>query len=351
MTTNQIIKEDLQTIYNSDIDWSFFYNKKILITGANGFLPAYLVESLLYLNYINPKNNVIVFALVRNIKNAHTRFSDYINDSNLVFIEQDVCEPILEVLCIDYVIHAASQASPKFYGVDPVGTLRANVIGTINLLNYSRLSNVKSFLFFSSSEVYGELSSSQIPMSENVFGQINPTNVRSCYAESKKMGENICVSFYHQFGIPVKIVRPFHTYGPGMKLDDGRVYADFVSDILNNKDISMQSDGTATRAFCYLTDATVAFLKVLVDGIDGEAYNVGNPNQEYSILSLAEMIVKIFPEKKLKVKKQIIPKNNGYLQSVVKRNSPDISKISNLLNWMPVISVETGFRRTIESFM
>jgi nucleoside-diphosphate-sugar epimerase len=351
MTTNQIIKEDLKTIYHSSINWSFFYNKKILISGANGFLPAYLVESLLYLNFINPSNDVTIFALVRSIKNAHNRFRDYMNDSKLIFIEQDVCEPILQLIDVDYVIHAASQASPKFYGVDPVGTLSANVTGTINLLNYARLSHVKSFLFFSSSEVYGELSSSQMPIREDVFGYINPTNVRSCYAESKKMGESICVSYHHQFGLPVKIVRPFHTYGPGMKLDDGRVYADFISDILNNKDISMQSDGAATRAFCYLTDATVAFFQVLIGGINGESYNVGNPYEEHSILELAEIIVNIYPDKKLKVNKHMGVENKNYLKSKVKRNSPDISKISSALCWEPIVPIEIGFRRTIESFI
>ncbi len=350
MTTNHIVKEDLQTIYNSDIDWSLFYNKKVLITGANGFLPAYLVESLLYLNYKNANNNVIVFALVRNIDNAKKRFRDYVSDEKLIFIEQDVCDPILEMEDLDYVIHAASQASPKFYGIDPVGTLSANVIGTINLLNYARRSKVKSFLFFSSSEVYGELSSGQMPISEDVFGYINPTNVRACYSESKRMGENICISFHHQFNIPVKVVRPFHTYGPGMKLDDGRVYADFVSDIVNHKDISMKSDGSATRAFCYLTDATIAFVKVLLGGVNGEAYNVGNPHEEHSILSLAEMLVKIYPEKGLKVHKHLSVNNRNYLKSDVKRNSPDISKISSALGWDPVVSADIGFRRTIESF-
>jgi nucleoside-diphosphate-sugar epimerase len=350
MTTNKIIKEDLQAIYNSDIDWSFFYNKTILVSGANGFLPAYLVESLLFLNYINPKNKVKVFALVRNIKNFYLRFSDYINDPNLEFLEQDVCEPILKKIDVDYVIHAASQASPKFYGIDPVGTLSANVIGTINLLKFSILSKVKSFLYFSSSEVYGELNSTQIPAKEDVFGHINPTNIRSCYAESKRMGENICVSYYHQYGVPVKIVRPFHTYGPGMKLDDGRVYADFVSDILNNKNINMLSDGSAIRAFCYLTDATIGFFKVLINGINGEAYNIGNPNEEYSILDLAELMVSFYPEKKLKVNKQNRIESINYLKSDVNRNSPDITKAIKLLGWQPLITSYNGFKRTIESF-
>jgi UDP-glucuronate decarboxylase len=350
MTTNKIIKEDLQTIYNSDIDWTKFYNKTILITGANGFLPAYLVESLLYLNFIDSKNNVKVVALVRNLKNANSRFSEYLNNSNLEFLVQDVCEPILNKMKVDYVIHAASQASPKFYGIDPVGTLSANVIGTINLLNFSKINHVKSVLYFSSSEVYGELNPTQMPANEDVFGHINPTNVRSCYAESKRMGENICVSYHHQYDLPVKIVRPFHTYGPGMKLDDGRVYADFVSDILSNKDISMQSDGSAIRAFCYLSDATIGFLKVLLNGINGQAYNVGNPNEEYSILELAEIIVNIYPEKKLKVNKLIKLDNNNYLKSLVNKNSPDINKLSKTLNWMPIVTSYSGFKRTIESF-
>ncbi|MBY0244239.1 MAG: NAD-dependent epimerase/dehydratase family protein [Sphingobacteriaceae bacterium] len=350
MTTNSIIKEDLETIYNSDVDWSKFQNTVVLITGANGFLPAYLVESLLYLNFIDPKNNVKVICLVRNIENAESRFIDYKQCTNLEFIVQDVSDSIKLTEKVDYIIHAASQASPKFYGTDPVGTLKANVLGTMNLLNYAKENKIKSFLYFSSGEVYGELDSEHIPIKENTFGYINPTNVRSCYAESKRMGENICVSYHHQYGVSVKIVRPFHTYGPKMKLDDGRVYADFVSDILNEKDICMHSDGSATRAFCYLTDATVGFLKILLDGKNGEAYNVGNPNEEHSILELAETLVNLYPEKGLKVIKQLNKEDNNYLKSPLKRNSPNISKI-NELNWHPLVSIKDGFKRTIQSYV
>ena len=349
MTSNNIIKEDLETIYNSDIDWSKFYNSTILITGANGFLPAYLVESLLYLNYVNLKNNVRVIVLVRNIENAKIRFSEYLEDKHLEFIEQDVSDSILISKKVDYIIHAASQASPKFYGIDPVGTLKANVLGTMNLLEVAKNNDIKSFLYFSSGEVYGELDSKQIPTKENIFGYINPTNVRSCYAESKRMGENICVSYHHQYGVSAKIVRPFHTYGPKMKLDDGRVYADFVSDILKEKDICMRSDGSATRSFCYLTDATVGFFKILLDGKNGEAYNMGNPNEELSISELAKILVNLYPEKGLKVIKKLDKENNNYLKSSLTRNSPNIIKISEL-NWYPFVSTKEGFKRTIESY-
>jgi UDP-glucuronate decarboxylase len=349
MTSNGIIKEDLQTIYESDIDWSKFYNTTILITGANGFLPAYLVEALLYLNFIDNKNNVKVIGLVRNIQNAKIRFSEYLNNDHLEFIQQDVSDTIELSINIDFIIHAASQASPKYYGVDPVGTLKANVLGTINLVEFAKKNDIKSFLYFSSGEVYGELKSEQIPVKEDVFGYLNPTNVRSCYSESKRMGENICVSYFHQFHVPAKIVRPFHTYGPGMKLDDGRVYADFVSNVLSRQDICLKSNGLAERAFCYLTDATIGFFKVLLEGKNGEAYNIGNPNEVYSILELAEIMVSLYPEKKLQVVKRLSQDDNSYLKSTLTQNSSNIDKM-NRLNWKPVVSVKDGFKRTIQSY-
>lgn len=349
MNSNKIIQEDLKNIFQSDIDWERFFNCTILITGASGFLPAYLVESLLYLNYINPKNNIKIIALVRNIENAKSRFKSYVDNINLRFVVQDVSTTIEVEEDIHYIIHAASQASPKYYGIDPVGTLKANVLGTLNLLDMAVSKNVLSFLYFSSGEVYGEVDVEQVPTKESEYGYLDPTQVRACYGESKRMGENICVSYFHQYGVPAKIVRPFHTYGPGMKLNDGRVYADFVADILANKDIVLHSDGTAKRAFCYLSDATIGFLRVLLNGENGEAYNVGNPNQEYSILQLAEQLVELYPAKNLKVIKHVANEGTSYLQSPIKRNSPDINKI-NKLDWTPKISVKEGFERTIESY-
>jgi len=348
MTTNTIIQEDLNTIYQAGIDWVKFKNCTVLVTGANGFLPAYMVETLLYLN---EKENldIKVVGLVRSIENAHQRFSEYLDSPNLKFIEQDVAMPIVTTEHFDYIIHAASQASPKYYGIDPVGTLKANVIGTINLLDFALKNQIKSFLYFSSGEVYGEADQNLVHLNETDYGYLDPVQVRSCYGESKRMGENICVSYAHQFNVPAKIVRPFHTYGPKMKLDDGRVYADFVSNVINGQDICMQSDGSAVRAFCYLTDATIGFFKVLLDGKDGEAYNVGNPSETHSILELASIVVGIFPDRKLTVVKQHANNGNGYLKSPLKRNSPDIDKIK-MLNWNPVVTASEGFKRTIESY-
>ncbi|MDB4926310.1 NAD-dependent epimerase/dehydratase family protein [Mucilaginibacter sp.] len=348
MTSNKIIEEDLRAIYNSNIDWDRFANKCILISGANGFLPAYMVESLLFANVINPKIDLKVLALVRNIEKAKQRFKDYLDNKNLEFIEQDVCNKIKITQKVDYIIHAASQASPKYYGVDPVGTLSANVIGTMNMLELAKQNQVDSFLYFSSGEVYGQVEDGFNPVKEDYYGYLDPMAVRSCYGESKRMGENMCVSYLHQYKVKAKVVRPFHTYGPGMDLKDGRVYADFVSNILNNKAIELKSDGSARRAFCYLPDAVTGFFTVLLLGKNGEAYNVGNPFAEHSILELANIISKIGDEP-VEVIKMPTNDNNFYMKSPLIRNTPNIEKVMEL-GWKPVVGAKEGFTRTYKSY-
>jgi UDP-glucuronate decarboxylase len=344
---NNIIREDVDLILESFKDWDRFRNKKVLISGANGFLPAYLVETFLGLD---KAYNTSVIALVRNREKAEKRFSHLLSNPNLKIVVQDVSVEFDLDDKIDFIIHAASQASPKYFGIDPVGTLNANVLGTINLVKLAKKNNVESFLFFSSGEVYGEVKAEQIPIKEDTFGYLNCANVRACYGESKRMGENICVSYHAQYGVPAKIVRPFHTYGPGMLLDDGRVFADLVSNIVNKQDIVLKSDGSAIRPFCYLRDATLGFLTVLTRGENGQAYNVGNPEEEHSILELANILVGLYPELNLKVTANKPLTDANYLKSPIVRNSPNIDKIKRL-NWAPKVTVQEGFSRTISSFL
>ena len=342
-----MILEDFNQIKNSSIDWDRFANKTILITGANGFLPAYMVETLLLLN-----NDILkyspckVIALVRNEKHIKERFSNYLSDENLKIIVQDVANQININEKIDYIIHAASPASPKYYNIDPVGVIMPNVLGTKNTLELARKNNIEGYLYFSSGEVYGQLNDGEV-INEDKYGYLDPTTVRACYGESKRMGENLCVSYGHQYNIPVKIVRPFHTYGPGMKLDDGRVFADFVKNIVNNEDIEMKSDGSATRAFCYLADATVGFFKILLEGKNNNAYNLANSNGVISIKDLATELVNMFPEKGLKA--IFAEQNKDYLQSPVKGNSVDTSKLESL-DWKATTTIKDGFKKTIRSY-
>lgn len=342
-----IVEEDLEAVLRADLPWERLDGKTVLITGAGGFLPAYLVETLLYRNECLGRAATQVVGLVRSLEKAQRRFAVYAGRPDLHFVTADVCEPFAYARPLDIVIHAASQASPKFYGADPVGTLSANVLGTHRLLALAQKQGAERFLFFSSSEVYGQLGDIQASNREDTFGVVDPTQVRACYAESKRMGETLCVAWHHQYGLETVIVRPFHTYGPGMALDDGRVFADFVADIVARRDIVMKSDGRTERAFCYLSDATRGFLTVLLRGVAGQAYNVGNPASLTSIGALAETLTGLFPERRLNVVQQ--PPAGDYLQSRISRNWPDIAK-SGALGWLPSVGLEDGFRRTVSSF-
>lgn len=344
---HSVVTADLEFITGEyTIPWYNLKDKTVMITGASGFLAAYMVETLLFLNKTK-QLNVTVIAVVRNRIGFVDRFKHHQDAENLICIEQDVSSTIKVDCKIDFLIHAASQASPKYYSVDPVGTLSANTLGTAHLLELARTHKVEGFLYFSSAEVYGE--ASHVPTTESDYGYLDPLAVRSCYAESKRMGENMCVSWHHQYGVPAKIVRPFHTYGPGMRLDDGRVYADFVADVVNGRDIVLRSDGLTRRSFCYLADATAGFWTVLLNGDNAKAYNIGNPDGEISIRDLANLVATLYPEKHISVNFEYRNEAERYLTSQISVTCPDITQARSL-GWNPSTSIENGFRKTIESY-
>lgn len=346
---HSIIKEDIGDIINEQtIDWKKFDNSTVLITGANGMLPSYMVFVLLELR----KMNIIhckVLALVRNIEKARKVFSDYSEADGLFFINQDVSSPIDYSSDIDYIIHAASQASPLFYGTDPVGTLSANIFGTINLLNIAVEKRVKHFLYYSSSTIYGNVQNESCKLNENDMGVIDPLNIRNCYSESKRMGENMCSSYAYQFGVPASIVRIFHTLGPMININDGRAFSDFVKCVVNNENIVLHSNGHAKRTFCYVSDAIKAFFLVLLNGVSCKAYNVGGGlSNEISMNDLAHLLISLYPQKQLKVFYDINPDNVTYgkMKSSVNRLVPDLSEME-ALGWKQTISIAEAFRRTI----
>ncbi|RSL16393.1 nucleoside-diphosphate-sugar epimerase [Edaphobacter aggregans] len=345
---NAIVEEDLASIVSASLPWDSFSGTTVLITGAAGFLPAYMVETLLYLNRSHLARPARVIAIVRNLDRARERFRHHLDDPNLQILVQNISDPLTFREPFDFAIHAASQASPVFYRTDPVGTLSANVLGIWHLLEAARQHPVRGFLYFSSGEVYGIIKSNSGPIAEDDGGFLDPTDVRSCYGESKRMAETMCVAWAHQYGIPTRIVRPFHTYGPGMRLDDGRVFADFVRDILKGGPIVLQSDGSARRSFCYLADATLGFFTVLLLGKNGEAYNVANPNGECSIAELVDCLVAEFHSEGITVERRARTDQNYFVSPIVS-TVPNIDK-AKALGWNPAHSIEQGFRRTVESY-
>ncbi len=346
-TRHPIVEEDLARIVSSALPWNRLFGKTVLISGANGFVPAYMLETLLYLNDTE-QAGIHVVALVRNNEKATRRLGHLYGRPDLTVVVQDVRDPYLGPRTVHFVVHAASQASPKYYRKDPVGTFETNVIGTQRMLEAAKNAQSEGFLFFSSGEVYGRPEDPSIPLKEASYGYLDPTDLRSCYAEGKRGGETLCTCWHAQFGVPAKIVRLSHTYGPGMDLNDGRVFADFVADLVAGRDIVLKSDGSARRPFCYLADATIAFFSVLLNGNSGEAYNVGN-DSECSILELAETLCRLFPERNFKVIRRERKQGDPYFASPVSGGHFDISKVRGL-GWEPTTSIQEGFARTIRSY-
>jgi len=343
--TIKIIREDVERIHKENIPWSKIQGKTFLISGAAGMIPTYMVYTILELNKGKSKKSKI-YAIVKNKKEAEKKYIKYSNDKCLKIIRQDVNKKFKIDEKINYIIHAASKASPKYFNEDPTNTILPNIIGTKNLLELGIKHKIDGFLFFSSGEIYGDMKNEKIL--ESSLGKINPLEIRSCYAESKRMGENMCVSWNKQFNVPTKIARIFHTYGPGMKLDDGRVFADFVSNVVKDKNIIMKSNGNAKRPFCYITDTVTALFLILLKGDNANAYNISNPSCIISISELAKTLKELFPKKKL----TIIKKQNNedkYIKSLIMNQTPDISKIKKL-GYKPKISIRDGFLRTVESY-
>jgi len=344
---NPIVWSDLECVIDGFPAWEFFRGQTILITGGNGLLPSYLVRALLLANSLHDLG-LKVTCIIRSRQSDLVRLEPWVNEKALELVYGEVeSYPLDQLSQQTTVIHAASGATPAVYQSNPVGIILPNTVGTARLCEQAIIWKSKRFLFFSTGEVYGINSSPHFL--ETDYGFVDPCSLRSCYAESKRCGEATCVAYSHQYGLHAVIARIFHTYGPQMKLDDGRVFADFVRDSLEGKQIKLASSGEALRCFCYLSDATSAFLHIIAFGESAQAYNLSNPNAEISIRALASMVACLTQpplEVYLGDPHDLKP---GYLPSQVPRSLPSIAKVLGL-GWQPVVGLEDGFRRTLSSY-
>lgn len=281
-------QNDLKTAIQNSLGIEQIKNKSILITGATGTIGSFLVDTLLYYNVIE-NANITIYAAGRNKQNLAGRF-DYAKTNKLIYTEYDLHKPIEFDYSIDYIIHAAGNAHPVAFHSDPVGTLMGNVAGTYALLEYIRSHGVKRLLYVSSGEVYGQGNLQFEELEEGYCGSIDSLSSRSCYPLGKRTGENLCVSYSKQYGLETVIVRPCHTYGPGITKEDSRAHAQFFRNVLANEDIVLKSEGKQLRSYCYVADCASAILTVLLYGICGDAYNIANSQARITISGLAEII-------------------------------------------------------------
>lgn len=337
---SRILNEDIHNIINSDIKWNKMRNCNVLITGATGMLGGYMLRTLVELNR-NHDFNMKLYALIRNPKKMPADIADEVE-----MIVQSVSEPVKSDVKFDYVIHTASPASPLIMREDPVGTVAANTLGTYYTLEAAQRSGAKGYIFISSREIYGQPYEGQKMFTEDTYGFVDPLDPRSCYPEGKKAAETMCASFRKQYGLDAKIARLAHTFGPGMSIDDGRVQADFLRNVVNNQDIVMKSEGTAIRTYTYVSDAVSALFYILLNAED-MVYNISSEDCTVSIRQLAETLIEAVPERNLKLVIDIpeADKNSGCAPFTL--GILNSEKLRNI-GWKPHYSLKEGLKRTVD---
>jgi nucleoside-diphosphate-sugar epimerase len=355
-TLEELLRQDLDYISaNLQEEFGRMAGDKLLITGGAGFLGYYLVQAALHFNKTAGKAPIEVTVWDNFIRGTPGWLTGLRENPHLTLERRDLIEPLPRPMPdFRWIIHAAGIASPPFYRKHPIKTIDANINGLRNLLDYSAAQAekgkpVKGFLFYSSSEIYGDPTADWIPTPEHYRGLVSCTGPRACYDESKRFGETLCVVFAQQHGIPTKMARPFNNYGPGLKITDKRVIPDFVREVLAGRDIVMYSDGSPTRTFCYSADAITGYYKVLVKGHPGEPYNIGTEQPEISMRNLAERIIDTAGELfgyRGRLVRQPNPES-VYLVDNPSRRCPNIEKSRSHLGYNPTVSIEEGLRRAL----
>lgn len=313
----------------------------VLVAGGAGFIGVNLCESLL-------RDKFQVICLDNLITGTQNNINSLLKNDNFSFIKHDIVKPLPSSLLrkgIDYIFHLASPASPNkkskiSYLSYPIETLMVNSYGTNNLLLLAHKIKAK-LLYSSSSEVYGDAAVS--PQDENYFGNVNPNGVRSVYDEGKRFGEALLMAFFRKFHTDIRIVRIFNTYGPGMRIDDGRVIVNLINQALTGKDLTIFGDGRQTRSFCFIDDMVAGLKKaMLIKAAEGEVINLGNPDEK-TILDVARIIKNMTGSGSNIVFEQAA-------QDDPRIRKPDISKAKKILQWVPEVDILKGLEKTISYF-
>jgi len=355
-TASEVVAADLAYIREALADeLERLSGRRLLITGGAGFLGHYLVQAVLAWNREAGRKRIAVTVYDSYIRGVPAWLTALQGDAALTLVRHDMTAPLpSDMEDFAYIVHAASIASPTYYRKYPIETMDANVNGLRALLEYARRQRargrpVEGFLFFSSSEIYGDPAPEHIPTPETYRGYVSCTGPRACYDEAKRYGETLCVNFAGQLGIPVKMARPFNNYGPGLKITDRRMLPDFARDIFAGRDIELFSDGSPRRTFCYVADAVIGYYKVLVRGRPGEPYNIGVEGPEVSIAEVADLVAGLAREEVGYSGRVVrrISEDGDYLRDNPTRRCPVITKARTELGYNPTVPLREGLRRSL----
>lgn len=338
--SNQLLESDVNEIAESLGPLAHeFAGKRILLTGARGFLGKYFSAVFLRLNSTVLRNPCEVIALDNFITAGGN--GTVLNDRNFAFVKHDVIKPFHPERKVDFILHAAGVASPAHYRKYPLETLKVATIGLENSLEIAKQHHAK-ILFFSSSEIYGDPDTGHVPTKESYRGNVSCLGPRACYDESKRLGETLTRIYHEQYQVYGTIVRPFNVYGPGLTRNDYRVLPNFAARISDGKPLEVYGTGRQTRTFCYATDAIRGFLQVLVNGVPGEPYNIGNPDPEVSMVELADRVSAVTSAK---VEHQLSDYPDTYPADEPMRRCPDITKAKEQLGYSPTVGLDEGLKR------
>lgn len=342
MLTN-VIKEDIKEIIKEfEKDLYKLEGKTILITGGNGLIPSYIIDTIALFNERLDKP-VKIIVMNKNPTTINSRLGYLLQDPNVHFITHDVGKKFDVVGKPNIIIHAASRANPTAFLEDPIDTIDANVNATRIFLDYAKENPIDNFLFFSSAEIYGNPIKEFLPTPEDYAGNATPLDKYSCYIESKRFCETLCYNYFKKYNIPVKLLRILLTYGPGIR-NDGKAVSDFFERAMNEGMITLRDAGEARRSFCYISDAVRAIFQIMFQGNNGEAYNIGNdlPSENITIRKLAELIADTV-DKNIKVKPNFdAPKRQIYGEE---NRFVNINKLRGL-GFNPKVNIVEGLKKT-----